>query len=256
MNLKCNVEIASGYKSGAQIARVISEHWGARELYCAACDSDHLVRSKANTPAVDFACPACDQAFQLKCCASWKPSTIPDGAYAAMIQAIRSDRVPNLLLMHYSHDWLVRNLMLVPGVFFVEGLIQKRAPLAAHARRAGWVGCKILLNQVPLDGRIEMVSAGVSAPKETVRRSFSRAGRVALIKPSLRGWALEVLNMIRQLGKPQFSLQELYELEPCLSKLYPDNKNVRPKIRQQLQVLRDLGFICFLERGRYSISSS
>ncbi len=74
-----------------------------------------------------------------------------------MTRAIRSDLVPNLLLMQHSHDWFVRNLMLVPGLFFVEDLIEKRAPLAAHARRAGWVGCKIRLSQVPLDGRIEMV---------------------------------------------------------------------------------------------------
>ena len=173
-----------------------------------------------------------------------------------MTRAIRSDLVPNLLLMQHSHDWFVRNLMLVPGLFFVEDLIEKRAPLAAHARRAGWVGCKIRLSQVPLDGRIEMVSEGLPSPREIVRREFSRAGQLALVKPSLRGWTLEVLNLIRRLGKPRFSLQELYELESHVSKLYPSNKNVRPKIRQQLQVLRDLGFIRFIGRGYYSIPSS
>ena len=33
--------------------------------------------------------------------------------------------------------------------------------------------------------------------------------------------------------------------------LHPDNRHVRDKIRQQLQVLRDLGLVEFLGRGRY-----
>ncbi|MBI5242579.1 MAG: hypothetical protein HY922_02705 [Elusimicrobia bacterium] len=38
-----------------------------------------------------------------------------------------------------------------------------------------------------------------------------------------------------------------------LSELHPNNRHVRPKIRQQLQVLRDLGFVAFLGRGRYRL---
>jgi type II restriction enzyme len=33
--------------------------------------------------------------------------------------------------------------------------------------------------------------------------------------------------------------------------LHPENRHVRDKLRQQLQVLRDLGLIEFLGRGRY-----
>jgi type II restriction enzyme len=33
--------------------------------------------------------------------------------------------------------------------------------------------------------------------------------------------------------------------------LHPENRHVRDKIRQQLQVLRDLGLIESLRRGRY-----
>jgi type II restriction enzyme len=34
-----------------------------------------------------------------------------------------------------------------------------------------------------------------------------------------------------------------------LEQLHPDNRHVRDKIRQQLQVLRDLGFLLHVERG-------
>ncbi|MGD0253732.1 MAG: hypothetical protein ABSC01_13675 [Verrucomicrobiota bacterium] len=34
-----------------------------------------------------------------------------------------------------------------------------------------------------------------------------------------------------------------------LERLHPDNRHVRDKIRQQLQVLRDLGLLLHIERG-------
>ncbi|TMH35011.1 MAG: hypothetical protein E6H66_08620 [Betaproteobacteria bacterium] len=40
--------------------------------------------------------------------------------------------------------------------------------------------------------------------------------------------------------------------EPLLATLFPGNNNIRPKLRQQLQQLRDLGQISFLGKGRYA----
>jgi type II restriction enzyme len=47
----------------------------------------------------------------------------------------------------------------------------------------------------------------------------------------------------------------MYGFERNLSELYPGNQNVRPKIRQQLQYLRDRGFIEFVSRGNYRLRS-
>jgi len=126
MNLQCRTELATNYKSGAQIARVLTEEWAARELYCPACDSDRLSPSRANTPAIDFECPACTQPFQLKSLRNWNPRKVVDAGYDAMIRAIRADRVPNLLVLQYSSGWIIRNLMLIPRVFFSESAIEKR----------------------------------------------------------------------------------------------------------------------------------
>ncbi|MFZ3214052.1 MAG: DpnI domain-containing protein [Terriglobales bacterium] len=253
MKLECRTELASGYKAASQIARVISEDWCARELYCPACESDQLSRSRSNTPAVDFTCPECDQAFQLKSLRTWLPSKIVDAGYDAMLRCIRADRAPNLLILQYTSDWLVRNLLLVPRVFFSESVIEKRNPLNIKARRAGWVGCNILLRQIPDDGKIAVVDEGFAVPAAQVRGEFSRVRRLAEIPPSLRGWTVDVLNAIRRLGKSRFSLQEVYNREPELRALHPRNQNVRPKIRQQLQVLRDLGLIEFVRPGNYAV---
>ena len=54
--------------------------------------------------------------------------------------------------------------------------------------------------------------------------------------------------------RPEFTLEDVYAFERRLEAAYPDNRNVRPKIRQQLQVLRDAGFLTFEGRGRYRLA--
>ena len=222
-----------------------------RELYCPACDSNRLAASKVNTPALDFSCPECEQLYQLKGLKKWNPKKIVDAGYEAMIGSIRADRIPNLLILQYSRNWSIQNLMVIPRVFFSESVIEKRPPLGAGARRAGWVGCNILLGQIPEDGKISVVSAGREVPQRHVRDEYSRIKRLAELPPSLRGWTVDVLRVIRELRKPRFSLKDLYGFEAELKNLHPKNFNVRPKIRQQLQVLRDLGLLEFASPGNY-----
>lgn len=153
MNLQCRIDLAAKYKAGSQIARVLSEDWCSRELYCPACDSDRLIGSKPNTEVVDFRCVKCEQPYQLKSLKIWNPRKVVDAGYEAMIRAIRSDNTPNVLLLQYSKSWLVQNLLLIPRMFFSESVIEKRKPLGPNARRAGWIGCNILLSEIPSDGK-------------------------------------------------------------------------------------------------------
>jgi len=256
MDLQCRIDLASGYKAGPQIARVLSEEWCKRELYCPACESDRLDQLRTNAPAIDFVCPKCGQPFQLKSQKSWNPRKIPDAAYETMLLAIRTDRAPNLFILQYSKAWLVQNVLLIPRVFFTESVIEKRKPLGPQAQRADWIGCNILLGQIPPDGKIAVVSSGLPLPENQVRSEFSRVRRLAELPPSLRGWTVDVLNAIRKLGKLQFSLQELYAFEGELRAAHPHNQNVRPKIRQQLQVLRDMGMLEFVAPGRYLLRTA
>lgn len=254
MNLQCRTHVTAEYKAASQAVRALTEAWCTRELYCPACESNHLLPSRPNTPALDFSCPLCCQLFELKSSKGWMRKKIVDAGYSAMMRAIREDRTPNLLVLQYSEDWFVTNLLLIPRVFFTESAIEKRPPLKPEARRAGWVGCNILLDQIPDDGKIMIVSAGVTIPVEQVREEFSRVRALAELPPSKRGWTVDVLNIIRRLQKPQFSLAEVYDFELDLRALHPQNKNIRPKIRQQLQVLRDMGMLRFTERGQYSLA--
>jgi type II restriction enzyme len=143
--------------------------------------------------------------------------------------------------------------MLIPRVFFSQSAIEKRKPLAAGARRAGWIGCNILLNRIAPDGKIAMICDGLMVSEKKVRGEFARIRKLSEVSPSVRGWTLDVLRVVRRLGKSHFSLEDVYDFESELQVSHPLNKNVRPKIRQQLQVLRDLGLINFDARGTYRI---
>jgi type II restriction enzyme len=59
--------------------------------------------------------------------------------------------------------------------------------------------------------------------------------------------------MVRRIGRERFSLQDVYAYENDLSTIYPSNRSVKPKIRQQLQLLRDLGFVRFDGGGYYTL---
>lgn len=71
---------------------------------------------------------------------------------------------------------------------------------------------------------------------------------------STKGWVLDLMNCIDKLGKKEFKLDEVYAFEKTLEEKHPGNKHIKDKIRQQLQLLRDKGYISFVERGKYKLN--
>lgn len=250
MKLLMDTGVAQGFKSQTQVARVISENWAKSNLYCPACANNKLAQAPNNTKAFDFSCPNCVARFQLKCSRQWGKSRIPDAGYHAMMEAISTDRNPNLFLMHYDSQWTVQNMLLIPSFFLSESAIEKRKPLAATARRAGWIGCNILLSSVPAAGKIAIIVDGQVIEQNDVRRKYLRAKPFASLNALVRGWTLDVFKVVETLSD-KFSLNDVYAYEDQFAVLYPGNRNIRPKIRQQLQVLRDIGMIRFLGNGLY-----
>jgi type II restriction enzyme len=170
-----------------------------------------------------------------------------------MIQAILSEQVPNLYLLRYSREWFITDLLLIPSFFFTESVIEKRKPLSPSARRAGWVGCNILLENIPQDGRISVVARGIVNSPSRVRTEYQRLQPLRTLAPKTRGWTLDVLNVVRKIGKEDIFLSDLYAFESHLQGLHPSNRNVKAKIRQQVQMLRDLGYLAFEGGGEYQV---
>lgn len=244
------------YSSQSQRVRVISEAWAEESLFCPSCPSNTLGPCPPNTKVFDFVCPKCDSLFQLKSQSRPFARRITDAAYEAMRQAITENRTPNLFALHYDPmSWRVRNLILVPHFAFSLSSIEKRKPLGPSARRSGWVGCNILLANIPPEGKISVVVDGTPVRPSFVRGHYNRLRPLKTLRLESRGWTLDVLNVVNSLKKAEFSLAEIYGLDGGLQRLHPHNLHVKDKIRQQLQRLRDLGFLEFLGRGKYRLIS-
>lgn len=252
MDLCFDREKAEGYKSPSQVARVLTEDWAARNLFCPSCKKPKLQTARDNTKVIDFLCDNCSEVYQLKSQSKPLSEKVLDSAYGPMIDSIKKNRTPNLFLLHYnSQSYCAENLMIVPRYFLTLSCIEPRKPLSPNARRAGWIGCNIILKEIPVDGKISIIKEGTVLSPETVRQSYERFRFLSRKKYEFRGWTADVLKVIRQLGKKDFSLGEIYAFEQYFQGLYPGNTRIRPKIRQQLQILRDRGVLEFTAKGRY-----
>jgi type II restriction enzyme len=245
----------SRYVSGAQKAKDITEDWVAGTMYCPNCGNSKLNQFPANLAVADFFCANCQDQYELKSQKKSFGKKIANGAYQTKIERLNSDRSPNLILVKYEQKSLqVKTVCLVPKRFFVPRIIEKRKPLAATARRAGWVGSNIILEKIPKSGIIYVVNEGIISNKEYVLQNWQKTAFLSEFPSATRGWLLEVMKCVDSLNSQVFSIDDMYRFEYSLNKIYPQNRNVRAKIRQQLQVLRDNGYLEFLGGGRYQLT--
>ena len=257
MDLALDPSVAEGYSSKAQRSRVITEAWAAEQLYCLNCDVERVEAHRPNKRVEDFLCPSCDRRLQLKASRGGHGRKVSNSAYEPKLEAIRANRAPDYAFMGFDPDrWRVTDLYVVPGHFLTPTVVEERAPLRDDARRSGWVGSNILLDRVPDAGRIVLVDDGDVVPTEAAREQFERTAFLSGERADARGWTAAVLDCLDDLDlgpRETFELDEVYAFEDRLSELYPDNRHVRAKIRQQLQVLRDEGLVKFLGDGEYRL---
>ena len=156
--------------------------------------------------------------------------------------------------MGYLPSLSVNDFFIVPKHFFVEEIIEKRKPLKLTARRAGWVGSNILFSRIPKAGQIFYIQNGIEISKKEVLSNWQKTVFLKEIKKDeARGWILDIMNCIDDLNTNEFTLQDLYSYEQVLKKLHPENMHIKDKIRQQIQLLRDRGYLIFLEKGNYRL---
>lgn len=252
MTFDFDTSLTVSYHSLSQKARVLTENWLYKNMYCPVCGASMLSHFEANRPVADFYCKHCNAEFELK---SKEKATcgignkIVDGEYNTMIERIMALNNPNFFfLTHYNNK--VRNLVLIPNHFFVPDIIEKRKPLSENARRAGWTGCNINLTSIPEYGKIYVVHDSVEIEHNIVIDAYKKIERLRSNSLESRGWLMDVLQCIDKLSN-EFTLNEVYSFTNLLQIKYPNNNNIQPKIRQQLQILRDRGFLQFTNRGHY-----
>lgn len=250
MDLRLPTQFGEGYKSASQRARRITEPWGTDNLYCCACPNDRLDPEKVNAHVSDFLCPKCIERYQLKCQSKKLGRTIIGSNYQKLLDAVLANKSPNFFLLHYQlPEWLVRNLFVIPRFAISPSVIIKRKPLSATAKRKDWVGYVLNIGLVPASAKIPLVVEGAEVPPHEVREQFARIARIQGLKPEQRGWTLDVLRCVESLPNAPFTNDAVYAFESELAILYPNNRHIRDKIRQQLQVLRDRNLLKPVRRG-------
>lgn len=256
MNLSFDTKLADNYTSQSQKIRVLTEDWVDRQAYCPNCGHLDIDKYGNNKPVADFFCSNCREDYELKSKKDSVGTKILDGAYRTMIERLESTHNPNFFLLNYDlSNFSVLNFFVIPKHFFVPDIIEKRKALSPTARRAGWVGCNILLQSIPQTGKIFFVQDGRIEPKEKVLAGWKKTLFLREEKEiSAKGWLLDIMNCIEKLENKEFALDEIYAFESLLSKKHPENKHIKDKIRQQLQILRDKGYLEFTERGHYRLT--
>ena len=215
MDLALDPSVATSYKSPAQRARVITEHWAVANLFCPACTSDYLEPLRPNAVVADYHCPNCTARYQLKSKAGSFGGIVTNSAYQPKMLAIQSGQAPNYAFLRYSSlNWTVVDLFIIHGHFFTPAIIQKRPPLPPTARRAGWVGSNILLRDLPPDARVVVISDEQAVPLEDVRSAWSRFAFLGAGENAKGGWGADTLMCVREMqqatGSNKFALARIH----------------------------------------------
>lgn len=108
-----------------------------------------------------------------------------------------------------------------------------------------------MIGKIPLIGRIFYLKDNKIIENQKVRKQWKKTLFLKESNSELRGWTLAVMNCLDKIDKKEFVLNDLYKYEEYFMTIYPNNKHIKDKIRQQLQFLRDKGYIEFFGNGKY-----
>jgi len=240
-------------RSASQQARESTERWVNDNLYCVNCGRRDLERLQAGTPFRDFECGHCDEPFELKSTAGQLRDSIPAGGYDRSVRAFKEGRVPSFLLLSYSPaDNRVTDLLAVNRALISQMALRRRERPLGRPGRENYYMSSLDFSRVPECARVPVVRHGFERPARFVRQSWDRFAFVRRpAEPEDRDWIRDILSCIARLPGRECTLGELYEFEPELAALYPNNRHIRDKVRQKLQVLCRKGVLRRVVSGVY-----
>lgn len=254
MQLNFQTSLATSYTNNSQKIRAMSEPWTLQNIFCPNC-GNKLSELENNKKVSDFLCENCLENYEQKASKHKFKNKVISSEYYSLINRLQAIDKPHFFFLHYL-DWIfsVNDFFVVPKYFFVTEIIEKRKPLSVSAKRAGWTGSNILFSKIPNSGKIYYIEDWKEISKKEILEKWQKTAFLKDIKKdNLKGWILDIMNCIELLNKNEFRLQEIYKFENDLKILHPENNNIKAKIRQQLQFLRDKNYLEFLEKWKYRV---
>ncbi len=250
MDVKLPVNLAKCYKSKSQIARVITEAWVVANISCPSC-GNKLVEYPANEKSKDIYCSVCRTDFQIKSSKNRFSKKITGAEYNTTLNNVINAQNPSLMLLFYDEKtMMVVDFQIIHHSFITKKNIIPRKPLSSTAKRAGWQGCLIDIEEIPEIAKTFIVRNGVIDTSQNINKNWKISDNARKLSAESRGWLSDVMSIVDKMGN-KFRLIDVYEYEQYFEKFHPNNNNIQAKIRQQLQLIRDMGIIEFIGRGEY-----
>lgn len=237
-----------------QAIKMLSEFWTANNIFCPICWSA-LIQHKIDKPVNDLFCRDCKADFELKSSKGNLGKTIPWWAYEIMIKEM-IDNPMHLFVLKYSEDYTIKNFLVVPKYFFIPEIIQKRNTSKVKQKNWKirlWTWWNILFDKIPEGWKIHYIENWKYKTRTEILNEWEKIKFLEKEKSTSKGWIFDIMIYIEKLNKKEFTLDEIYSFEHELKLKHPENNNIKPKIRQQLQFLRDKWYLEFLEKGNYRI---
>ena len=166
--LSMPTHLAMAVPNHSDRGRALVDLWSEHNIYCPNCSSPALKHVDSQI-AGGFCCPDCEGRFRVTGQSTPFGKSVDAGEFDATTRALRNGRLSGCFFLHYdARSWTVRDLLLVP-LFAI--------PEPAIARRGSQ--CHIVLDQVPAEARIAMITTIKSAsPGGTECIMISRAEEV------------------------------------------------------------------------------
>ena len=102
MKLIFDEQLITKYKSASQKARVLTEHWVDKSVFCPNCGRLDIDKYPNNQPVADFFCSNCKEDYELKSKQDGIGTKILDGSYRTKMERLKSSSNPNLFVLNYN----------------------------------------------------------------------------------------------------------------------------------------------------------
>lgn len=215
-----------------------------------------MITYKNNTHVKDFSCESCKEEYQLKSSKDSQGKKIKGAQYHKLFESIKKRIHPSFIVLRYKLTpggrKLITEIFAIHKRYIKPEMIICRNPLGPGTRREGWIGCIVDIRNVPESAVVWIYHDGNSFLKEDILKAWMKSAIPKSHKQkTMSSWTKDVYEHILRLPNNVFFLKDVYRFEEMLQIKHPENMHVRDKIRQQLQVLRDVGLLYFHGHGKY-----
>jgi len=161
LNLSLPTHLAKAYKNKSQIARATTEPWVAANVACPECGGT-LSEYRGSMKGKDVYCESCGADFQIKSSSKPFKKSIVGAEYSTTLNSVKADNSPSFMLLHYNmSNMMVVDFQIIHRSAINEDNVIPRKPLSKTARRAGWQGCFINIDNVSQSAKTDVVKGGV-----------------------------------------------------------------------------------------------